>query len=202
MGLLAGLTGTMGSGKSTTASMLKKMGAFIIDADAICKDLVLPDRPAWNEIVQTFGKEILQVDEQTIDRGKLAHIIFNDKEKKKQLETILHPRVIAEEMKMAEQIFKDHPEAIVIVEAALLIESGNDQKMDKVIVVACDEEQSIQRAMKRSSLSRDDAISRIQNQMPQAEKIKHADYILRNNGNQDELKLNVQALFSELKTLT
>jgi dephospho-CoA kinase len=202
MGLLVGLTGTMGSGKSTTASMLKKMGAFIIDADAICRDLVLPGRPAWKEITQSFGKEILQVDEQTLDRGKLAQIIFSDKEKKKQLETILHPKVIAEEMKMAEKIFKDRPEAIVVVEAALLIESGNDQKMDKVIVVACDEEQSIQRAMKRSSLSLEEAISRIRNQMPQTEKIKHADYILRNNGNPDELKQKVQALYSEFKTLT
>ncbi len=202
MGLLVGLTGTMGSGKSTTASMLNNMGAFIIDADAICKDLVLHDRPAWKEIVQTFGKEILQVGEQTLDRGKLAGIIFNDKGKKKQLEAILHPKVIAEEMKLAEQIFKDRPEAIVVVEAALLIESGNDQKMDKVIVVACDEEQSIQRAMKRSSLTREEAISRIQNQMPQAEKIENADFVLHNNGNQDELKLKVQALYSELKTLT
>ena len=202
MGLLVGLTGTMGSGKSTTASMLKHMGAFIIDADAICRDLVLPGRPAWKEISQSFGKEVFQVDEQTLDRGKLARIVFNDKDKKKQLETILHPKVIAEEMKMAEQIFKERPEAIVVVEAALLIESGNDQKMDKVIVVTCDEKQSIQRAMKRSSLTREEAISRIQNQMPQNEKIKHADYVLRNNGNEDELEQKVQALYSEFKTLT
>jgi len=202
MGLLVGLTGTMGSGKSTTASILKKLGAFIIDADAICRDLVLPNRPAWKEVVQTFGKDVLQVDGQEIDRGKLAQIIFNDKTKKKQLENILHPRVIKEEKKLAEQTFKDHPEAIVIVEAALLIESGNHRRMDKSIVVTCDEEQSIQRAMKRSSLSRDEAISRIQNQMPQADKIKAADYILQNNSKQGDLEVKVQALYSELKVLT
>jgi dephospho-CoA kinase len=201
MGLLVGLTGTMGSGKTTTASMLKEMGAFIIDADAICKDLVLPNRPAWTEIIQIFGKEILQINQQTIDRAKLAQIVFNDKHKKKQLENILHPKVIAEELKLAEQIFKDHPKAIVIVEAPLLIESGNDKRMDKVIVVTCDEEQSIQRAMKRSSLSRDEVISRIQNQMPQAEKIKKADYTLRNDSNQQSFKLKVQALYSELEAL-
>ncbi len=172
MGLLVGLTGTMGSGKSTTASILKKLGAFIIDADAICRDLVIPNRQAWKEIVHTFGKGILQNDHQTIDRAKLAEIVFNDKVKKDQLEKILHPKVIAEEMKLADQIFRKHPETIVVVEAALLIESGNDQRMDKVIVVTCDEEQSIQRSMKRSFLNRDEAISRIQNQMPQAEKIK------------------------------
>ena len=202
MGLLVGLTGTMGSGKSTTASILKKMGAFIIDADALCRDLVQPNRPAWKEVVQTFGEKVLQGNDQEIDRGKLAQIVFNDKSKKKQLENILHPRVIKEEKKLAEQIFKDHPEAIVIVEAALLIESGNHRRMDKTIVVTCDEEQSIQRAMKRSSLNRDEAISRIQNQMPQAEKIKEADYVLQNNSEQEELEVKVQALYSELKTLT
>lgn len=202
MGLLVGLTGTMGSGKSTTASILNKMGAFIIDADALCRDLVQPNRPAWKEVVKTFGEKVLQGNDQEIDRGKLAQIIFNDKTKKKQLENILHPRVIKEEKKLAEQIFKDHPEAIVIVEAALLIESGNHRRMDKTIVVTCDEEQSIQRAMKRSSLNRDEAISRIQNQMPQAEKIKEADYVLQNNSEQEELEVKVQALYSELKKLT
>lgn len=202
MGLLVGLTGTMGSGKSTTASILKKMGAFNIDADALCRDLVQPNRPAWKEVVQAFGEKILQGNDQEIDRGKLAQIVFNDKAKKKQLENILHPRVIKEEKKLAEQIFKDHPEAIVIVEAALLIESGNHRRMDKTIVVTCDEEQSIQRAMKRSSLNREEAISRIQNQMPQAEKIKEADYVLQNSSKQEELEVKVQALYTELKTLT
>jgi dephospho-CoA kinase len=201
MGLLVGLTGTMGSGKSTTASMLKKLGAFIIDADAICRDLVKPDRPAWNEVIQVFGKKILQDNGEDIDRGKLAEIVFNDKAKKKQLESILHPRVIEEEKKLAEQLFKNHPDAIVVVEAALLIESGNHRKMDKTIVVTCDEEQSIQRAMKRSFLNRDEAVSRIHNQMQQAEKIKEADFVLQNNSKQEELEVKVQALYSELKTL-
>jgi dephospho-CoA kinase len=202
MGLLVGLTGTIGSGKSTTASILKSLGAFIIDADAICRELVLPNRPAWKEIVQAFGKEILQIDSQELDRAKLAQIIFNDKEKKEQLENILHPKVIEEEKKLAEQTFRDHSEAIVVVEAALLFESGNDKNMNKVIVVICDEKHSIQRAMKRSSLSRGEAISRIQNQMPQAEKIKKSDYVLHNNTTVEDLTEKVQTLFSELKALT
>ena len=202
MGLLVGLTGTIGSGKTTTAFQLKEMGAFIIDADVICRDLVLPNRPAWKEIVHTFGKGILQNDHQTLDLAKLAEIIFNDKFKKDQLEKILHPKMIAEEIKMADQIFREHPETIVVVEAALVIESGNDQRMDKVVVVTCDGEQSIQRAMKRCSLSREEAISRIQNQMPQVEKIKKADYVLQNNGSQEDFKKKVQALYLELKALT
>jgi dephospho-CoA kinase len=202
MGLLVGLTGTMGSGKTTTAAMLKEMGAYIIDADAICRDLVRPNRPAWQEIVHAFGEEVLQSDRQSIDRGKLADIIFNDKSKKNRLEKILHPRVIAEEIILADRVFKEHPKAIVVIEAALLIESGNDQKMDRVIVVTCDGEQSIERAIKRSSLSREEVISRIQNQMPQAKKIKTADYVLENNGDQIDFKIKVQALYSKLKSLT
>ena len=201
MGLLVGLTGTMGSGKTTTALLLKEMGAFIIDADVICRDLVLPNRPAWKEIVHEFGKGILQNDHETIDRAKLARIIFNDKIKKDQLEKILHPKVIAEEMKVAGQVFREHPDIIVVVEAALLIESGNDQRMDKVIVVTCGEEQSIHRAMKRCSLSREEAISRIQNQMPQVDKIKKADYVLQNDGSREDFKIKVQALYSDLQGL-
>ncbi len=99
MGLLVGLTGTMGSGKTTTAFLLKEMGAFIIDADVICRDLVLPSQPAWKEIVHTFGKGILQNDHQTIDRAKLAEIVFNYKFKNDKLEKILNPKKNAEEKK-------------------------------------------------------------------------------------------------------
>lgn len=202
MGLLVGLTGTMGCGKSTSAAMLKEMGAFIIDADVICRDLVHPNRFAWKEIIQAFGNEILHADQETIDRGKLAEIIFNDSEKKEQLEKILHPKVIAEEMNLADKFFTDHPGAIVVVEAALLIESGNHQKMDKVVVVTCDEEQSIQRAMRRCSLSREEVASRIHKQMPQSQKIEKAHYVLNNNGSPEEFKTKVQALYLELKALT
>ena len=202
MGLLVGLTGTMGSGKTTTASLLKEMGAFIIDADVICHDLVFPNNPAWEEVIHTFGKEILQNDHQTIDRAKLGRIIFNDKVKKDQLEKILHPKVIAEEIRLSEQVFRDYPKSIVVIEAALLIESGSENRMDKVVVVTSDEEQSIQRGMKRCSLTRKEVISRIRNQMPQVEKIKKADYVIQNNGSQEEFKIKVQGLYSELKALT
>jgi dephospho-CoA kinase len=199
MGLIVGLTGSMGSGKTTAASILKELGASIIDADAICRELVLPNQPAWEEITHTFGKAILNED-QTIDRTRLANIVFSDKSKKILLENILHPKVFAEEMRLCGQIFKDDPQSVVIIDAALLIESGNLKKVDKVIVVTCDQESLIRRAMKRSTLTREEATLRIQNQMPQEEKVKHADYILQNDGNHEDFKAKVQKLYTELKT--
>lgn len=199
MGLIVGLTGSMGSGKTTAASIFKELGAFIIDADAICRELVLPNRPAWEEIIYAFGKSIIK-DDQNIDRTKLADIVFSEPAKKERLEKILHPKVIEEEMRLCRQILKERPQSIVIIEAALLIESGNYRKVDKVIVVICDQESLVLRAMERSSLTREKAKLRIQNQMPQEEKIERADYILENNGNREDFKTKVQELFAELKT--
>jgi dephospho-CoA kinase len=198
MGLIVGLTGSMGSGKTTAASILAELGARIIDADVICRELVLPNHPAWEEITHTFGKAILKED-LTIDRTQLANIVFNDKNKKTLLENILHPKVIEEEMRLCGQIFKADPQSIVVIDAALLIESGNYKKVDKVIVVTCDQESLIRRAMKRSSLTRKEAKLRIQNQMPQEEKVKQADYILQNDGTLEDFKAKVKNLYIELK---
>jgi dephospho-CoA kinase len=199
MGLIVGITGSMGSGKTTAASLFNDLGAHIIDADAICRELVLPNQPACEEITHTFGKAILKEDK-TIDRIKLADIVFNDKTQKALLENILHPKVIDEEMRLCVEIFKADPQAIVMIDAALLIESGNYKKVDKVIVVTCDPESLIRRAMKRSTLTREEALLRIQNQMPQEEKLKKADYILQNDGSQEDLKTKVQKLYVELKS--
>lgn len=198
MGLIVGLTGSMGSGKTTAASIFKELGAFIIDADAICRELVIPNRPAWEEIIHSFGKAILK-DDQNIDRSKLADIVFSEPAKKKLLENILHPKVIEEEMRLCRQILKEHPQSIIIIEAALLIESGNYRKVDKVIVVTGDHESLILRAMERSSLTREKAILRIQSQMPQEEKVKRADYILENDGTREDFKTKVHELYAELK---
>lgn len=200
MGLIVGLTGSMGSGKTTAASLFKDLGASVIDADTICRELVHPNQPAWEEIIHTFGKAILKEDK-TIDRIKLADIVFNDKTQKASLENILHPKVIDEEMRLCGEIFKADPQAIVMIDAALLIESGNYKKVDIVIVVTCATENLIQRAMKRSGLTREEAKLRIQNQMSQEEKVKLADYVLQNDGNQEDFKPKVKKLYADLKAV-
>lgn len=194
---MVGLTGSMGSGKSCVAGMLRELGAHIIDADRICFDLVQPEKPAWQEIVEFFGKEILQEDG-TIDRSKLAKIVFDSLDKKQALEKILHPKVFIEEQRLYEEILAKESNALVVVEAPLLIESGNYRNMDKVVLVSCDEETQIQRLLKRNIWSRDDIIKRLRCQMSFEEKSKVANYLLPNDASIEDLKKHVKTLYSEL----
>jgi len=190
----------MGSGKTTVAKLFKELGAYVLDADEICRSLVEPGKPAWKEVVKLLGKDILRYD-QTLDRRKIADIVFHDPEKKKALEVILHPRVMAEEQAIYKNILKDHPGALVLIDAALLIESGNYRKVHKVIVIACDEETQLQRIMAKNVFSREDAQRRLQQQMPLKEKINFADYVIRNDSGLSELKEKVETLFHQLKQL-
>ena len=200
MALLAGLTGGMGSGKTTVGKLFKALGACVLDADEICRSLVEPGKPAWQEIIDLLGNGILR-DDQTLDRRKIADIVFNDPQKKKALEAILHPRVMEEEQTIYKDILKGDPGALVIIDAALLIESENYRKVDKVIVIACDEETQLHRIMAENTFSREDAQRRLQQQMPLEEKIKFADYVLHNDSGLPELEKKVEALFHQLKQL-
>ena len=200
MALLAGLTGGMGSGKTTVGKLFKALGAHVLDADEICRSLVEPGKPAWQETVDLLGNGILK-DDQTLDRQKIADIVFNDPEKKKALEAILHPRVMEEEHAIYKDIQKSDPGALIIIDAALLIESENYRKVDKVIVIACDEEIQLHRIMAKNTFSREDAERRLQQQMPLEEKIKFADYVLRNDSGLSELEEKVEIMFHQLKQL-
>lgn len=200
MALLAGLTGGMGSGKTTIGQMFRDLGAHVIDADKISRALMEPGKPAWQEIVDMLGKSVLR-DDQTLDRGKIADIVFNDAKKKEELEAILHPRVMEEEQRLFDDIRNGDPSALVIIDAALLIESGNHRKVQKVIVIASDEETRIQRIMAKKTFTREDAERRLRQQMPLKDKIKYADYVLHNDSGFPELKEKVEALFHQLKKM-
>ena len=164
MSLLVGLTGGMGSGKSLSASIFKELGAQILDADLICRKLVEPGQPALKEISEYFSENIL--DEcGNLDRKTLARVIFNNLDKKRILEGILHPKVFKYEIDEYRTICKKNPKALVIVDAALLIESGNHKNMDKVIVVNTHENKHVERILSRGGLSRDEVLCRIKNQM-------------------------------------
>lgn len=201
MAVLVGVTGGMGAGKSTVSGMISDLGGQIIDADQICRSLVEPGKPAWKEIVECLGSEIVLTDE-TLDRKKIAQIIFNDAEKKKRLEEILHPKVFEEEQVEFAAISVKTPSSIVVLDAALLIESGNYRKVDKVVVVASSQEQAIKRIVARGRFAEDDARQRISTQMPLEEKKAVADYILENNSSLECLKLKVEELYEKLKALT
>jgi dephospho-CoA kinase len=195
--LLVGLTGGIGSGKSLAAKFFAEQGAYIIDADQLSRELVRPGHPALKEIVDAFGEGILEPSG-NLDRETLAKIIFDDTENKYTLEAILHPKVIVSEQEKYLSISTSDPSAIVIIDAALLIESGNYKNVDKVIVVQSSEKQQIQRILSRGFQSYDQAIARIKNQMSFEEKSKYADYILVNQSQAEDLRLKVQEMYAKL----
>ena len=201
MSVLVGLTGCMGAGKSLAASFFLEQGACIIDADAICRELVKPGKPAWKEIYDTFGSEYFNPDD-SLNRKKLAALIFENNNKRIALEAILHHRVIAEEKARYHSYQKLYSNAVVIIDAALLIESGNYKTTDRVIVIHSNEEVQIERVMKRSSESRETVKKRLEQQMPLEEKLKYADYVLYNKSDQEYLKTQVFDLYLELLKLS
>ncbi|MBI3815587.1 MAG: dephospho-CoA kinase [Nitrospinae bacterium] len=195
--LLLGLTGGIAAGKSLVAGILKGLGAYVIDADKIAREVVEPYKPARDEIIAFFGRGILNENE-TINRKKLGEIVFNDPSKKRRLEEIVHPRVIEEEDKRIEDYKRSNPDGIAVIDAALLIEAGGQKRVDRLIVVYTDRETQMKRLMERDGLSRGDAEKRINSQMPLEEKVKMADFVIDNSRGVEDTKNQVTALFNRL----
>ena len=200
MSLLVGLTGGMGSGKSLAASLFQDLGAYIIDADLICRKLVEPGQPAFKDIVEKFGKNIIDKNG-NLHRKKLGQLVFYDSKKKEELEDIIQPRVFKLEKHDYNRICNMDPKALVIVDAALIIESGNYKEMDKLIVINADEKTRINRVLSQSKWNHNEIISRFKNQMPGEEKIKYADFVLDNSMDKTYLKDQVKILNTKLSLL-
>ncbi|GAB6181168.1 dephospho-CoA kinase [Desulfotomaculum defluvii] len=197
--MIIGLTGNIASGKSTVGVYLQSLGAKVIDADRIAREIVLPNTPALKEIVFSFGSGVLNEDG-TLNRDKLASIIFNDTQARKKLESITHPR-IEEEINRQIKIFsKADPSSVLVLEVPLLIEVGWHKKVDQVWLVTVDERVQIERLMQRDNLSLGQAKSRIASQMPQQEKIKFADVIIDNSSSPERVKEKLKDLWSSLIT--
>ena len=195
-----GLTGNIASGKSVVASMFEDLGAKVIDVDDIARKIVEPNETAWKKIVDTFGQNILNPDS-TINRKKLGEIIFNDYEKRKILNGITHPKIIQNARDKVEK-YKNEMVEVVIIEAALIVEKGGLKDLiEKLIVVTSDEVSQIERLTERNGFSKEEALSRINSQMPTSEKVKHADYIIDNSGTTSETENQVKKLWHEIRTL-
>ena len=193
-----GLTGGIASGKSTVARMFEDLGAKIIDADRLGHELIRSPLPAYQEIVQHFGDSILDAARE-IDRKNLGAVAFAHPEKLRELNAILHPRIMARIEELAQIFCAQDPHAVILVDAALIFEGGIGNRFQKVIVAWCRPEQQLERLMGKTGLSREEAEQRIAAQMPVEEKRRRADYVIDTSGSFDQTREQVVKLFPRLK---
>ncbi|MFA5074208.1 MAG: dephospho-CoA kinase [Nitrospirota bacterium] len=196
--LIVGLTGGIASGKSLAAGIFKDLGAQVIDADRIAHQLLEPDEQPWKEVVEYFGESILLPDK-CIDRKKLGEVIFNDPQKRLWLNSILHPRIFEAFQSQIKRLKDRQPNSIVIFDAILLIETGYHRNLDKIIVVYAEQEQQIERLTARDGFTREQALARIQSQMPLKEKRSYADYIVDNTQSREYAEQQVRKIFQQLR---
>lgn len=193
---LFGLTGGIASGKSAVAARLRDRGVPVIDADQLARDAVAPGTEALAAIVKRFGADILLPDG-SLDRKKLGAIVFKDEEKRNALNAIVHPQVTLLTF-AASKAYRDEGEALVAYEAALIVENGIADAFRPLVVVAAPEDVQLARIMKRDGLTEDEARARIASQMPLAEKIKVADYVIENTGSRGDLERRTDAVLDAL----
>jgi dephospho-CoA kinase len=197
--LKIGLTGGIGSGKTTAAKRFSSLGARVYHADEISRRSLDPNGACYARVVEAFGDEIVRSDG-TIDRKRLGEIVFADEDKRKLLNSIIHPYVIEMLISQAENDFIIDSHSIAVFEVPLLFESGMHAQMDYNIVVSCTEENRIRRVMERDALSREQVLSRMRAQMPDEEKLLLANFVLDNDGTEEALTAQVDDLFSRLVT--
>jgi len=184
---LIGLTGNIATGKSVVLEIIRRLGAKVIDADALVHQLTVQGMPVWQAILDEFGEGILGP-EGEIDRGKLGGIVFANAESLRRLEAIVHPAVTAR----VNQLIHQATEPVVVLEAIKLIETGRHCICDALWVVTCSKEQQLERLMRTRKLSREEALLRIEAQPPQEDKIALADVVIDNSGTLKETEEQVQ----------
>jgi len=192
-----GLTGNLGAGKTTVAGIFQKLGAKVLNADRMAHELIEPGGACFKEVVHFFGEEILT--DGKIDRNKLAQIVFNDSKKLARLNKIIHPKVIQQisgEISRARKL-KRHV-APIIVEAALLIESGLHKFVDEIIVIKANHHLQLERILKQRGISKQEALKRLKMQMGIQEKIKFADIVIDNRENLNQTKKQVEDIWQRI----
>jgi len=195
--IIVGLTGSVGTGKSTVTNFFRELGAYIIDWDELAREGIHPHLRAWKEIVEYFGKDFLNED-LTINRQKLAEIVFSDKEKVTKLNQIVHPEVFKEDERITNEIKSLDPDALIIKDIPLLFELTRPIFVDKIVVVSASEQTQLRR-LEEKGMSREDAQNRIKSQLPLEEKIKSADFAINNDGPLEETKKQVKEIYSLLR---
>lgn len=195
--LRVGLTGSIGVGKSFVAAVFIELGCHVLDADQTAREVVMPGRPGLKALTEAFGEDILNT-EGTLDRKRLGARIFADQNERQRLNHILHPFIIARQDEILNGWEAEDPHGIGIVDAALMIESGGYKRFDKLIVVHCRSEVQLERLMLRDNLSHEEALRRINSQMPQEEKQKFADYLIDTSDGFDLTRTQTVEVYNQL----
>jgi len=189
-----GLTGGIASGKSLVSRTLRGLGMTAIDADQVSHEILAKDDAVKQEVEQAFGTEVLNEEGDEVDREKLGGIIFQDPERRKALERIMHPLIGAELWKRARESGHD-----IVLEIPLLIETGGHERVDMVLVVYATRERQIQRIMGRDGMTEEEAVRRIDAQLPLEEKVPYAHYVINNTGTVEETEEQVVKFYQEIK---
>jgi dephospho-CoA kinase len=199
--LRVGLTGSIAVGKSHVVGVLRELGCHVIDADQTAREVVAPGTEGLRRVREEFGEEVLLPDG-TLDRARLGAIIFADAGKRERLNQLLHPLIISEQDEELRHWEAEEPESIAIIDAALMIESGGYRRFDKLVVVHCRPEIQLDRLMRRNNLSREEAERRIRAQMPQAEKMRYADFLIDTSEAYETTRARIIEVFQQLKALS
>ena len=190
------MTGGIGSGKSTVARLFSSIGVPIIDTDVIARDIVEPGKSAWHRIVTEFGEDYLNPD-QTINRKKLAKLVFNDKEKKIRLESILHPEIYQEVLLRTDR--EDFPYCVIVI--PLLLETGAENRFDRILVIDVPENLQLQRTMARENISEEMVKQIMESQVSRAQRIAVADDVINNSLPMEQLHNQVEDLHQKYLSL-
>jgi dephospho-CoA kinase len=198
--LRVGLTGGYATGKSFVAAEFERLGCKLIYADKLGHEVLLPNGEGHAPAVALFGGRILG-EEGEIDRKKVSEIVFTRPDLLKKLTEIVHPAVYRLESQLISAYMRENPQAIIITEAAILIETGRYKTFDRLVVTVCSEETQINRGMKRDHLTSEEIVGRLKQQMPASEKPRYAHYVVNTDQAKTETVAQVQHIFEELKIL-
>jgi len=196
----AGLTGGIGSGKSTAAALFASLGAVTINSDEIGRDMMKPGTVVYDRIVSGFGNDVVDSNGQ-LDRAKLAEIVFHDLDKLKHLNAIVHAPVLREIDRRIQFERAKNPQAVVVVESAVLFEAGQERRFDKMIVAWCTPEQQVERFVSRSRMAEADVRARMAAQMPGDEKKRRADFVIDTSSSLADTERQVKEVFAKLQAL-
>ncbi|HHW06407.1 MAG TPA: dephospho-CoA kinase [Clostridia bacterium] len=196
---IIGLTGGIGSGKSTVGSMLAQLGAVVIDTDRVAREVVAPGSTTLQEIVRYFGHDVLQADG-SLDRKKLGSLVFADETKRKILNKITHPAIKNAVREKLGQIEQRDPGAVVVIEAPLLIEAGMTEMVDEVWLVTVAPEIQVKRVMERDGLSYEAAMQRIGSQLPSSEQMAYSDVVISTGQSLEQVRREIKRQWRRLKS--